>query len=71
MAAGMIVLTGDRSAALGIYALNRMATLEFDHSFEMPKQERFIPSSMPRHPRSHDRMYLDGGTHWPDRWMFE
>lgn len=66
----MIVLTGDRACALGIYALARLKTLEFDQDFEMPDSAEFSASTMPRFPRSHDRFFSEGGTHAPDRWLF-
>lgn len=65
-----VSLIGGYRSALGWFAMNRIKTLEFDQDFEMPVTRRFLPSTLPRFPRSHDKMYADGGTHFPDRWVF-
>ncbi|OYU86876.1 MAG: hypothetical protein CFE29_26490 [Bradyrhizobiaceae bacterium PARB1] len=69
MPVGIVILASERAHAIGLDALGRVAALEFDQDFQMPELECFVPSSMPKHPRSYERMYADGGTHWPDRWI--
>ena len=34
-----------------------------------PLTFRFLPDTMPRYPRKHDKYFVDGGTHFPARFL--
>lgn len=61
------VYIGSKGSALADYLTIRYG-LEVPIGYELP-EAKFLPSTMPRYPRAHDRFYADGGSHWPDRWV--
>jgi hypothetical protein len=61
----------DRVSALTACVLDQSKTLEFGGDFTFPHSVQFLPDTKPKFPRSHDRYYAEGGTHWPDRWVLE
>lgn len=43
--------------------------LEVPYDFKMPVVQ-YLPDTMSKYPRAHDRYYVDGGQHWPFRGIF-
>jgi len=64
-----VYLGWDRFSAMAD-AITRRNGLEVPFNFEVPQCTE-LPDTMPRFPRSHDRYYTDGGTHWPNRQLVE